>query len=298
MFSFFRILESAKDVVRLLLASTAIHAVTHGGSPAPQAQISRYMVSSPPGARDRPATATSSRRKFVLDSVIPFYDDASTGPSRDPSSPRHTRTSPICIHVRPIRAPTATRGLACVALPQCVSRDAFLDTRPGARSCLARQPRAACLARFRTGSSLEAERRPDGNDTARERGSVGSTGAPCPARVAPEWVGGAGETTSGAEQIGIRPKHRHIDISYTTYASQYTKSHRPSRTHRHGTARAPPFPLCNPRVAPVTRKDSVTALAYYPTLSPSQRPRQLHQPQRPHSTPLTCPPRRHGHLNP
>jgi len=67
MFSFFRILKSAKDVVRLLLASTAIHAVTHGGSPAPQAQISKYMVSSPPGARDRPATATSSRRKFVLD---------------------------------------------------------------------------------------------------------------------------------------------------------------------------------------------------------------------------------------
>ena len=129
MFSFFRILESAKDVVRLLLASRAIHPVTHGGSPAPQAQIWRYMVSSPPGARDRPATATSSRRKFVLDSVIPFYDDASTGPSRDPSSPRHTRTSPICIHVRPIRAPTATRGLACVALPQCVSRDALLETR-------------------------------------------------------------------------------------------------------------------------------------------------------------------------
>ena len=118
-------------------------------------------------------------------------------------------------------------------------------------------------------------------------------------RAQREWRqrggGGAGETTSGAEQIGIRPKHRHIDISYTTYASQYTKSHRPSRTHRHGTARAPPFPLCNRRVPPGTRKDSATALAYYPALSPPKRPQRL---QRPQSTPLMSPPRRHGHLNP
>ena len=178
------------------------------------------------------------------------------------------------------------RGPAPMRFSRRVSRDTSRRTR---------QPRAACLARIRTSSSLEAERRPDGNDTARERGSVGSTGAPCPARVAPAWGGGAGETTSGAEQIGIRPKHRHIDISYTTYASQYTKSHRPSRTHRHGTARAPPFPLCNPRVPPVTRKDSATALAYYPALSPPKRPQRL---QRPQSTPLTSPPRRHSHLNP
>ena len=52
------------------------------------------------------------------------------------------------------------RGPAPMRFSRRASRDAFLETRPGARSCLARQPRAACLARFRTGSSLEAERSP------------------------------------------------------------------------------------------------------------------------------------------
>jgi hypothetical protein len=107
-------------------------------------------------------------------------------------------------------------NIAGVALPQCVSRDTSQRTR---------QPRAACLARFRTSSSLEAERRPDGNDTARERGSVGSTGAPCPARVAPEW-GGRGWRDNVRRRANRDPPqastHRHIDISYTMYASQYT----------------------------------------------------------------------------
>jgi hypothetical protein len=222
-----------------------------------------------------------------------------TGPDLSPQRPEQ--------HSIRVSGQINRGNIAGVALPQCVSRDTSQRTR---------QPRAACLARFRTSSSLEAERRPDRNDTARERGSVGSTGAPCPARVG---GGGLARQRQAQSKSGSAPSidtsthrhidtsthrhidtstHRHIDISYTTCASQYTKSHRPSRTHRHGTARAPPFPLCTPRVPPVTRKDSVTALAYYPTLSPSQRPQQLHQSQRPHSTPLTSPPRRHGHLNP
>jgi hypothetical protein len=137
-----------------------------------------------------------------------------TGPDLSPQRPeQHSLRVPGHIN----------RGnIAGVALPQCVSRDTSQRTR---------QPRAACLARFPTRSSLEAERRPDRNDTARERGSVGSTGAPCPARVAPEW-GGAGETTSGAEQIGIRPKHRHIDTS--TYLTPRARHNIQNHTGHHG----------------------------------------------------------------
>jgi hypothetical protein len=59
--------------------------------------------------------------------------------------------------------------------------------------------------------------------------------------------------------------HRHIlhHVRVTIY--NQTGNH-----GRIGTARAPPSPLCNPRVPPGTRKDSATALAYYPTLSPPQ----------------------------
>jgi hypothetical protein len=93
-------------------------------------------------------------------------------------------------------------------------------------------------------------------------------------------------------------------IDTSTYLTPRTRHNVQNHTGNHGrigTARAPPSPLCNPRVPPGTRKDSATALAHYPTLSPPQQLKQLHQPQRPQrpqSTPLTCPPRRHGHLNP
>ena len=158
-------------------------------------------VTDPPQQR-RVGENSSSIRDPVLRRRV---DRSEPGPFISPSYTHITDMHPCSPHMcADGHSRARLRGPAPMRFSRRVSRDTSRRTR---------QPRAACLARFRTSSSLEAERRPDGNDTARERGSVGSTGAPCPARVAPAW-GGRGWRDNVRRRANRDPPqastHRHI----------------------------------------------------------------------------------------
>jgi hypothetical protein len=180
-----------------------------------------------------------------------------------------------------------------VALPQCVSRDALLETRFSRH--VPAHDRASRGSHVRPASRGFAPAPPsrlseDPMGMIRP-GKGARSDRPVP-RAQREWRqsggGGAGETTSGAEQIGIRPKHRHIDISYTMYASQYTKSHRQSRTHRHGTSSSgsalpPPCPTRHPKgLSDSSRLLSDTIPTAMTATTASTATAALDAPDRPH----------------